>query len=88
MSRVRNDYHGPDRHDKGERGGSCNRSACQQPGAIWFNHSTRKYYCEPCAHWLNTDRFNHADAHRIWGHDLCTLVTDSALRARAILEEK
>ena len=58
--------------DKGDYLGSCNRSACLKPGADWFNHSTRKYYCVSCADWLNTDRFNKADAMNIWGHDLCT----------------
>lgn len=58
--------------DKGEFLGSCNRSACLKAGADWFNHSTRRYYCEACAHWLNTDDFNRRDALRLWGHDLCT----------------
>lgn len=59
--------------DKGEYLGSCNRSACLKAGAVWFNHSTRRYYCEDCAHWLNTNDFNRRDALRLWGHDLCTL---------------
>jgi hypothetical protein len=42
-------------------------------GIRWYNHSTRKYYCAGCAWELNEDRFNKADAARIWGHDLCTL---------------
>lgn len=58
--------------NKGEFGGSCNRSACLRPGANWYNHSTRKYYCESCAHWLNTDEFNKRDSMELWGHDLCT----------------
>lgn len=58
--------------DKGEYMGSCNRSACLKPGAFWYNHSTRKYYCEECAHWLNTDDFNRRDALKLYGHDLCT----------------
>jgi hypothetical protein len=58
--------------DKGEMNGSCNRTACQKPGADWFNHSTRKYYCANCAYDLNTDRFNHQDAWQMYGHDLCT----------------
>ena len=65
--------------DKGEKGGSCNRTHCQKPasedrdGIRWFNHSTRKYYCFGCAWELNEDRFNKADSQRIWGHNLCTL---------------
>jgi hypothetical protein len=35
--------------DKGKLRGSCNRTACQRPGATWFNTSTRAYYCQPCA---------------------------------------
>lgn len=66
--------------DKGEKGGSCNRTACQKPakddrdGIHWFNHSTRKYYCFGCAWELNDDPFNKRDAQQIWGHTLCTLV--------------
>lgn len=58
--------------DKGKYMGSCNRSSCLAPGAYWYNHSTRKYYCENCAHWLNTDDFNRRDALLLYGHDLCT----------------
>ena len=39
--------------DKGLKGGSCNRRACQAPGAMWFNHYTDKYYCRSCAHLIN-----------------------------------
>jgi hypothetical protein len=39
--------------DKGLFGGSCNRRACQRPGATWFNHSTRAHYCEDCAQAIN-----------------------------------
>lgn len=64
---------------KGEKGGACNRTACQMPasecrdGVRWFNHSTQKYYCWRCAWDLNEDPFNKRDAHQIWGHNLCTL---------------
>ena len=60
---------------KGEKGGLCNRTACQSPhGVIWFNHSTRAYYCGGCAHMLNSDPFNARDAERMYGHELCTLI--------------
>ena len=39
----------PDPELKGVEGGNCNRTACQQPGAVWYNSSTRKYYCRNCA---------------------------------------
>lgn len=55
--------------DKGLRGGSCNRTACQAPGATWFNQSTRAYYCEGCARDIN--RYNRADAMQLYGTDLC-----------------
>ena len=57
---------------KGKYQGNCNRTACQRPGAIWYNHSTRKYYCISCAHELNYDRFNKADSMNMYGHLLCT----------------
>lgn len=57
--------------DKGEFNGSCNRSCCLAPGAVWYNHSTRKYYCADCAKLLNDD--NRRDALELFGHDLCTL---------------
>lgn len=34
--------------DKGKENGSCNREACQQPGATFFNVVTRAYYCLTC----------------------------------------
>ena len=42
------DYTGPDKHDKGKEGGSCNRTLCQAPGATWFNHGSRSWYCADC----------------------------------------
>jgi hypothetical protein len=33
---------------KGTRGGECNRTACKNPGARWYNRETRAYYCNPC----------------------------------------
>ena len=31
----------------------CNRSACQKEGALWFNYSTRQWYCAACARKIN-----------------------------------
>jgi hypothetical protein len=39
--------------DKGRFNGSCNVTACQQPGAAWYNSSTRAYYCASCAREIN-----------------------------------
>jgi hypothetical protein len=38
---------------KGIFNGNCNRTACQKPGATWFNTSTRAFYCEHCARDIN-----------------------------------
>jgi hypothetical protein len=65
-----------DKADKGQRGGSCNRSACQAPGAIFYNHGSQSYYCHKCAADLSLDRFNRADAERLYGHALCTIPAD------------
>lgn len=61
--------------DKGLKGGSCNRTACQRPGANYYNYSTQKYYCRDCAEDLN--RANRLDAHKMYGHDLCLLDTSN-----------
>ena len=55
--------------DKGEYKGSCNRKDCQKPGAVWFNHSTKKYYCASCARLIN--ELNKAEAFKLFGHNLC-----------------
>jgi hypothetical protein len=52
------------RPDKGKIHGSCNVTACQRPGATWFNTSTRAYYCEPCARDI-TDFTKRADGFHI-----------------------
>jgi len=59
---------------KGIFNGNCNRTVCQEPGAVWFNHSTRMYYCQKCADLINEE--NYADAIRLYGHQLCTLETE------------
>ena len=56
---------------KGLRGGNCNRTACQKPNAIYYNHSTRKYYCPACAMMLN--EYSAKEAKEMFGHDLCTI---------------
>lgn len=57
---------------KGEENGRCNRTACDTTkGVIWFNHSTRKWYCAKCARDLN--HYNQGDAHKLFGHELCTI---------------
>jgi hypothetical protein len=63
--------------DKGELNGKCNITRCQKPNsATWYNHSTRKHYCQSCASRLNNDEFNSRYAMRMFGHDLCTEVVE------------
>jgi hypothetical protein len=56
---------------KGEFRGDCNRTSCINKDAVYYNHSTRLYYCVYCAVMLN--QVNYSDAMRLFGHDLCTL---------------
>jgi hypothetical protein len=53
---------------KGDFKEECNRTACNNKNAVFFNHSTRKYYCFPCAALIN--RMN-PEADEIYGHALC-----------------
>ncbi len=51
----------------------CNTTRCSRTeGIVWWNHSTRAWYCRKCAVLIN--RANDADAQRLYGHALCTLV--------------
>jgi hypothetical protein len=56
---------------KGKYKGNCNREVCQKPGAIWYNHSTRMYYCIDCARDINEATY--PESMRLYGHELCTL---------------
>jgi hypothetical protein len=39
--------------DKGLLNGACNRSACLDRPATWWNSSTRAHYCAKCARLIN-----------------------------------
>lgn len=39
--------------DKGKKAGSCNRRACQKPGAVFYNRGSYAYYCGECARLIN-----------------------------------
>lgn len=59
-----------DHPQKGDQGGACNRTACQSTVDVnYFNHSTRKYYCESCAELINK---HNPEAIIMYGHKLCT----------------
>lgn len=61
---------------KGDRGGECNRTVCENENAQWFNHSTRAWYCEDCARQLN--EYRPEDAQRLYSHALCTFGSGGA----------
>ena len=55
---------------RGVVNGVCNRTTCaSEDNIVFFNHSTRKYYCVSCAMTLND--VNRKDAHKLYQHDLC-----------------
>lgn len=58
---------------KGDYKDTCNITRCDKDNAIYYNHSTRMYYCEHCANRLNMDKFNSKEALQLFGHDLLTL---------------
>ena len=50
---------------KGKKDGNCNVTACQVPGATWWNTGTRAYYCRYCSSEINKW------ARHDLGHNLC-----------------
>jgi hypothetical protein len=62
-------YTGKNKPDKGKKNGSCNVTACQQPGAEYFNKSTKKYYCAACAREINWPG-GRADTKALYGVEL------------------
>ena len=51
--------------DKGQENGSCNRTACQAPGARWYNHGSHAWYCGRCRRMIEFDAVNY----RNWKRD-------------------
>ena len=62
---------------KGDYRQECNRTACNNKDAIYYNYSTNKYYCEKCAIMIN--EVNYKDTMRIYGHELCTKICPDKL---------
>jgi len=57
---------------KGEKGGNCNRTACQKPMTeeeSYYSVWTRAYYCRQCARDINDA--NRGDARAMYGVDDC-----------------
>ncbi len=55
--------------NKGTYYGICNRTACDESPAEYYNYATQKYYCEGCADKINL--YNRKEAFELYGHDLC-----------------
>lgn len=60
--------------DKGLWGGRCNRGSCLKPNAVFFNRSTRAFYCFKCARLLND--VNRKEAEALYGGLLCVEYVD------------
>lgn len=43
----------PQTPEKGHKGGECNRTACTNRPATWYNRYTQMWYCEDCATKIN-----------------------------------
>lgn len=70
---------------KGGYNQECYRSICNNNKAVFFNHSTKQYYCTKCAREIND--VNHFDAQRMFGHELCTFVSpDKAMTVQTLVE--
>lgn len=52
------DYNGPNKADKGLKHGSCNRTRCQAPNAVWYNYGSYAWYCKDCARDIGQDPMN------------------------------
>lgn len=81
------DYNGPNKDDKGDEGGSCNRTRCQADPAIWYNHGSHSWYCADCARDIGQDVVNLRDWNANWlpyvGHPM--FETRQMMDARASL---
>lgn len=46
--------------EKGHQGGECNRTACENFPATWFNLYTQAWYCQSCARKINASTYPQA----------------------------
>jgi hypothetical protein len=59
-------WDGPDKPNKGQEGGACNRTLCQDEPADWYNHGSHAWYCARCRRDIEFDAFNKRDWDRNW----------------------
>ena len=60
------DYSGPDKPNKGQENGACNRSRCQAEPAHWYNHGSHSWYCDDCMRDIRFDVFNILNWEKNW----------------------
>lgn len=52
------EYNGPDKPNKGQQHGACNRGKCQDEPANWYNHGSLSWYCDSCRKEIQFDHVN------------------------------
>lgn len=60
------EYNGPDKANKGQENGACNRFQCQDEPALWYNHGSHAWYCEGCKDAIGGDWVNKRDWELRW----------------------
>lgn len=60
------DYSGPDKPNKGQENGACNRQRCQAEPARWYNHGAHSWYCDDCRRDIGFDHVNLRHWQRDW----------------------
>lgn len=58
--------------EKGLFNGRCNVTACQEPGAVFFNTGSNAYYCSECAADIHAGTRHHLD----WLHERMIYLRD------------
>lgn len=84
------DYSGPDKPNKGQEDGACNRQRCQAEPAPYFNHGSGAWYCPDCRRDIQFDSFNLRDWRLNWqpkvGHPM--FETRAQMDARVLAAEQ
>lgn len=68
--------------DKGTLGAECQRTACKNTPALYWNKSTRRHYCKKCSMEIND--FARGRSYELFGAELCQL--DESLTPERIKE--
>lgn len=80
----------PEKPNKGQEGGACNRRACQAEPALWWNHGSHSWYCEDCARDIGQDMVNRVNwdtRHRpLCGHAM--FETREEITARQLAQDE